>query len=266
MKKALILAGLAILALAVWMSMIINEKLSERQESRVVQAETPPSPDVRLYKLEKSRHLKEKRSYETSDEGETAGENRENTESYKEGSGDQSGGAAFQEVEGAMAERGEEEQGEPQRSVEEVKSEIRSVIFDRFVQGYNTKDIDRYISAFWKDGFLFQVVGDSESEFTLTDLDKVRENESRVFGSYQYLNYTVSDLNIEVDESMKRAKVICHTLLVGGGEERLSPYSVSSGEMRSEGISTFVMELRPYEGHEEWRIKEWYFEPLLRPE
>jgi len=96
MKKALILAGLAILALAVWMSMIINEKLSERQESRVVQPETPPSPDVRLYKPEKSHHLREKQSYETSDEGETAGENRENTESYEEGSGDQSGGAAFQ--------------------------------------------------------------------------------------------------------------------------------------------------------------------------
>ena len=75
------------------------EKLSERQESRIVQAEMPPSPDVRLYKPEKSHHLREKQSYETSDEGETAGENRENTESYEEGSGDQSGGAAFQEVE-----------------------------------------------------------------------------------------------------------------------------------------------------------------------
>jgi hypothetical protein len=123
MKKALIIAALAILAMAVWMSMIISEKLSERQENRVVQPETPPSPDVRLYKPEKSHPLREEWSYETSDEGETAEENGESSESYEEGSEEQSGGAAFQEVGGAMAESTEEEQSEPQRSVEEIKSE-----------------------------------------------------------------------------------------------------------------------------------------------
>jgi len=43
-----------------------------------------------------------------------------------------------------------EERIKPRRSIEEIKSEIRCVIFDRFVQGYNTKDINRFISAFIK--------------------------------------------------------------------------------------------------------------------
>jgi len=146
----------------------------------------------------------------------------------------------------------EEAEGRPE-SPEEIEEEIRSVIFDRFVAGYVEGDIERYISAFWEEGFLYrssQGTDDPSDDVEITDLDVERRAASKIFQTFPLISFEVSILEIQIDEDdPNRATVRFRYSMRAESEDR---------GLSCEGEGIFIMERRSHQGREEWRIKEWY--------
>jgi len=143
-------------------------------------------------------------------------------------------------VQGSLTE--EDTAEEDRESPQDVEKEIIRVVFDKFVDGYNAKDIDKYLSAFWKEGFLYhssQGTDDPSDDVEFTDLEIERRSALSIFERYSFVNLEVWDLEVKKDETdPNRARVKFR-------------YSITcrSGRLKMffcEGEGIFLMERRIY--------------------
>lgn len=144
----------------------------------------------------------------------------------------------------------------------EVK-EISAVLKNRWKQGYETEDLELYMSAFWKEGYFYwsDMATDNriDDDVIFDSWEEERESAIRVFKKYRNIEIEISEPpEVKIlNESRTKAEVRNHykaqfyvpegTSLPGGYEA----YYV-------EGDNVFLFELRDNgSGKQEWRITEW---------
>jgi len=140
--------------------------------------------------------------------------------------------------------------------------EISSVLKERWKQGYETEDLELYMSSFWKDGYLYwsdMATDDRVDDDVIFDnWEKERDSAIRVFKNYRNIELEISEPpEVEIDESGTRAEVRNHykiqfyvpegTSLPGGYEAYYA-----------EGDNEFIFDYKDNgNGQKEWRITEW---------
>lgn len=142
-------------------------------------------------------------------------------------------------------------------------AEISDVLKNRWKRGYETEDIELYMSAFWKEGFFYwsDMATDNilEDDVIFDDWQKERDSAIRVFQRYRNIEIEISEPpEVKIlDDARTKAEVRNHykvqfyvpegTSLPGGYEGYYA-----------EGDQTFIFERRDNgSGKMEWRITEW---------
>lgn len=140
--------------------------------------------------------------------------------------------------------------------------EISNVLKDRWKQGYETEDLELYMSSFWQDGYFYwsDMATDSVDDDVIFDnWEQERDSAIRVFKNYRNIELEISEppaVKI-LDESSTQAEVVNHykiqfyvpegTSLPGGYEAYYA-----------EGDNTFIFDYRDAgNGQKEWRITQW---------
>jgi hypothetical protein len=142
-------------------------------------------------------------------------------------------------------------------------AEISSVLRDRWKQGYETEDLELYMSSFWRDGYFYwsDMATDNkvDDDVIFDNLDEERDSAIRVFKNYRNIELEISEppeVKI-IDDNRTKAEVRNHfkiqfyvpegTSLPGGYEAYYA-----------EGDNTFIFDYRDNgKGQKEWRITEW---------
>ena len=142
-------------------------------------------------------------------------------------------------------------------------AEISAVLRDRWKQGYETEDLELYMSSFWEKGYFYwsDMATDNnvEDDVIFDSWEEERDSAIRVFKNYRNIELEISEppeVKILNDDKTK-AEVRNHykiqfyvpegTSLPGGYEAYYA-----------EGDNIFIFELRDSEnGQTEWRITEW---------
>ena len=140
--------------------------------------------------------------------------------------------------------------------------EISNVLKNRWKQGYETEDLELYMSAFWKEGFFYwsDMATDSVDDDVIFDKwEQERDSAIRVFKNYRNIELEISEPpEVKIlDEARTKAEVRNHykiqfyvpegTSLPGGYEAYYA-----------EGDNIFIFEYRdPGNGQKEWRINQW---------
>lgn len=139
-------------------------------------------------------------------------------------------------------------------------------------EGYQSEDLDMYMSAFWEDGFLY--VSDMGTKDNKTDdviFDDIRDERDsarRVFASYQDIEIELSEPpEIQLNTDRTRAEVRNHYRIQGFVADGSSLEGGYTGWF-AEGNNIFTFELRTEEGsdEQEWRITEWKDEAFSEEE
>ncbi len=141
-------------------------------------------------------------------------------------------------------------------------AEISAVLKDRWKQGYETEDLELYMSSFWKDGYFYwsDMATDSVDDDVIFDQwDQERESAIKVFKNYRNIELEITDPpGVKIlDEARTQAEVTNHykiqfyvpegTSLPGGYEAYYA-----------EGDNTFIFDYRDVgNGKKEWRITQW---------
>lgn len=151
-------------------------------------------------------------------------------------------------------------------------AEISAVLKDRWKRGYETEDLELYLSAFWKEGFFYRsdyATDDRiDDDVIFDDWEQERDSAIRVFKNYRNIEIEISEppeVRI-LNEERTKAEVRNHykaqfyvpegTSLPGG----YNAYYV-------EGDNIFIFELRDNgSGKKEWRITEWIQEEYSEEE
>ena len=123
--------------------------------------------------------------------------------------------------------------------------------------GYETEDIDAYMSVFWADGFRYVsdmgTPDDTTDDVTFDDIREERESAIRVFTLYQDIEIELEEPpEVELNAERNRAEVRVHYRIQGFVADGVSLEGGYTG-WYAEGDNVFIFELR--EG--EWRILEW---------
>lgn len=144
--------------------------------------------------------------------------------------------------------------------IDQEKKYVGSVIFDQWKEGYETRDIEKYMSSIWEDGFFYisdMGTADTSDDVIFRGGQRERESAVRIFKNYTKkieLNLTprsdiefLSEKNamVKYDYELKMSKV--PTLD--------SPFETfyCSGNM------IIILEYREVsKDKSEWRILEWY--------
>jgi hypothetical protein len=142
-------------------------------------------------------------------------------------------------------------------------AEISSVLKNRWKLGYETEDLELYLSSFWKDGYFYwsdmatkDNIGDDVSFKTL---EEERNSAIKVFKSYRNIEIEISEPpEVKIlDEAKTKAEVRNHykiQLYVPEGTSLPGGYNA----YYAEGDNIFIFELRDNgSGKTEWRITEW---------
>jgi len=145
-------------------------------------------------------------------------------------------------------------------------AEISGVLRDKWKQGYETEDLELYMSSFWDEGYFYwsdMATDDNvEDDVIFDSWEEERDSAIRVFKNYRNIELEISEppevkiLN-EDETGVRKAEVRNHykiqfyvpegTSLPGGYEAYYA-----------EGDNIFIFESRKNDsGHEEWRITEW---------
>ena len=130
-------------------------------------------------------------------------------------------------------------------------------------EGYQSEDLDRYMSAFWEDGFLYVsdmgTNDDKTDDVVFDDIRDERDAAKRVFDMFQDIEIELSEPpEIQLNTDRTRAEVRNHYRIQG---------FVADGETLeggfigwfTEGNNVFTLELRGNKdsNKQEWRITEW---------
>jgi len=147
-----------------------------------------------------------------------------------------------------------------------------SAVLKRWRVGYETEDVEMYMSAFWAEGFRWvSDMGtdqDKTDDYEFTDIRQERESAIRVFSSYQDLEIEISEPpEITLDEDRTRAEVRNHYRIQGfvaDGESLQGGYT----GWYAEGDNIFTFEYRQNQETQkkEWRITEWIDEAFTKEE
>ena len=129
-------------------------------------------------------------------------------------------------------------------------------------EGYQGEDLDRYMSAFWEDGFLYVsdmgTKTDKTDDVIFDDIRDERDAAKRVFASYQDIEIELSEPpEIQLNTDRTRAVVRNHYRVQGFVADGSSLEGGFTGWF-AEGDNVFTFEFRTSkDGKQEWRITEW---------
>ncbi len=142
-------------------------------------------------------------------------------------------------------------------------AEISKVLKDRWKQGYETEDLELYMSSFWKEGYFYwsdYATDDNVEDDVIFD-DWVTERDSaiRVFSRYRNIEIEISEPpEVKIlNEDKTKAEVRNHykiQLYVPEGTSLAGGYEA----LYAEGNNIFIFDYKTDDnGQEEWRITEW---------
>jgi ketosteroid isomerase-like protein len=130
-------------------------------------------------------------------------------------------------------------------------------------EGYQSEDLDRYMSAFWEDGFLYVsdmgTVDDKTDDVIFDDIRDERDSAQRVFARFQDIEIELSEPpEIQLNADRTRAEVRNHYRIQGFVADGDSLEGGYTGWF-AEGNNIFTFELRTDQNSDkqEWRITEW---------
>ena len=130
-------------------------------------------------------------------------------------------------------------------------------------EGYQSEDLDRYMSAFWEDGFLYVsdmgTMDDKTDDVIFDDIRDERDSAQRVFARFQDIEIELSEPpEIQLNTDRTRAEVRNHYRIQGFVADGDSLEGGYTGWF-AEGNNIFTFELRKDDGSDtqEWRITEW---------
>jgi hypothetical protein len=142
-------------------------------------------------------------------------------------------------------------------------AEISAVLRDRWKKGYETEDLELYMSSFWQEGYFYwsdmATDNDVSDDVIFDRWDQERDSAIKVFKNYRNIELEISEppeVKI-VNEEKTKAEVRNHykiqfyvpegTSLPGGYEAYYA-----------EGDNIFIFDYRDNgNGKWEWRITEW---------
>jgi len=142
-------------------------------------------------------------------------------------------------------------------------AEISAVLKDRWKKGYETEDLELYMSSFWKEGYFYwsdmATDNDVSDDVIFDSWDKERDSAIKVFKNYRNIELEISEPpEVKIlNEEKTKAEVRNHykiqfyvpegTSLPGGYEAYYA-----------EGDNIFIFDYRDNgNGKWEWRITEW---------
>ena len=142
-------------------------------------------------------------------------------------------------------------------------AEISSVLKERWKEGYETEDLELFMSAFWREGYYYwsDMATDSDvgDDLIFDDLDIERDAAIMVFKEYRNIEIEISqppEVKILNDEKTK-AEVRNHykiQLYVPQGTSLPGGYEA----LYAEGDNVFIFEFKNNGNVEqEWRIVQW---------
>ena len=138
-------------------------------------------------------------------------------------------------------------------------------VLKKWREGYQSEDVETYISAFWPQGFRYVsdmgTKKDKTDDVEFDDIRQERDSAVRVFARFQDIEIETSPPEIQLNADRTKAEVRNHYRIQG---------FVSSGESLeggftgwfAEGDNVFTFELR----NGEWRITEWMDEAFSEEE
>ncbi len=141
-------------------------------------------------------------------------------------------------------------------------AEISAVLRDRWKKGYETEDLELYMSSFWKEGYFYwsdmATDNDVSDDVIFDSWEEERDSAIKVFKNYRNIELEISEPEVKiVNEENTKAEVRNHykiqfyvpegTSLPGGYEAYYA-----------EGDNIFIFDYRDNgNGKWEWRITEW---------
>ena len=136
---------------------------------------------------------------------------------------------------------------------------INSVL-KRWREGYETEDIETYMSAYWAQGFLYVsdwgTDGDKTDDLIFDDIRNERDSAIHVFSRYQDIEIELSiPPEIAMNKDGTQAEVRNHYRIQGFVADGESLEGGFTGWF-AEGDNLFIFEKRD----DEWRIAEWHDE------
>lgn len=151
-------------------------------------------------------------------------------------------------------------------SVTKVQSKelvLINQVLKNWREGYQSEDLDRYMSAFWEDGFLYVsdmgTDADKTDDVIFDDIRDERDSAQRVFARFQDIEIELSEPpEIQLNADRTRAEVRNHYRIQGFVADGDSLEGGFTGWF-AEGNNIFTFELRTNTGSDtqEWRITEW---------
>ena len=150
-------------------------------------------------------------------------------------------------------------------SVTKVQSKelvLINQVLKNWREGYQSEDLDRYMSAFWEDGFLYVsdmgTDADKTDDVIFDDIRDERDAAQRVFARFQDIEIELSEPpEIQLNTDRTRAEVRNHYRIQGFVADGSSLQGGHTGWF-AEGDNVFTFELRTNkDGKQEWRITEW---------
>ena len=131
-------------------------------------------------------------------------------------------------------------------------------------EGYQNEDLDKYMSTYWEDGFLYTsdmgTKNDKTDDIVFNDIQEERDAAQRIFDRNKDIEIELSEPpEIQLNTDRTQAEVRNHykiqAFVADGG-------SLEGGHTGwySEGDNFFIFELRINKdsGEQEWRITEWH--------
>ena len=150
-------------------------------------------------------------------------------------------------------------------SVTKVQSKelvLINQVLKNWREGYQSEDLDRYMGAFWEDGFLYVsdmgTKDDTTDDVIFDDIRDERDAAQRVFARFQDIEIELSEPpEIQLNTDRTLAEVRNHYRIQGFVADGSSLEGGYTGWF-AEGDNVFTFELRTNkEGKQEWRITEW---------
>ncbi len=151
-------------------------------------------------------------------------------------------------------------------SVTKVQSKelvLINQVLKNWREGYQSEDLDRYMSAFWEDGFLYVsdmgTDADKTDDVIFDDIRDERDSAQRVFARFQDIEIELSEPpEIQLNADRTRAEVKNHYRIQGFVADGDSLEGGFTGWF-AEGNNIFTFELRTSKDSDtqEWRITEW---------
>lgn len=142
-------------------------------------------------------------------------------------------------------------------------AEISDVLKNRWKLGYETEDVELYISSFWKEGYFYwsdmATDGQIDDDVIFDDLQEERESAIRVFKNYRNIEIEISEPpEVKIlDEEKTKAEVRNHYKIQFFVPEGTSLPGGYNGYY-AEGDNIFMFERKDNgNGKDEWRITEW---------